>query len=344
MSNDDVTIIISAYNNGKYIKRAIESALSQIDICPKILISYDESSEDDTGKICAEYATKYESITLLTTPKCWVGRARNLGAKAATTKYIRFLDGDDQLPPHSTSLLYYKADGKRIVHGDIKIIYPGNKIVMYNGMQDGKEVFGLCGILYDKQFYSDYLQCPEHIRSWEDAQPFLLLPTLCKDARYIPETVYNHIINRGSNTNGNIRQMVNIGNDGFELLKSINSYRDIVSPEEFERMRNFILEHAPANIIFINKLPNIKERVEESKFWVNSMNELYPEWRESALIQRLLHKPIYNKLLRFYVDNNINDDYIKFTKSLKMKLIVIVHNYDSHVYKNKIYYWFHRKV
>lgn len=57
--NVTLTVCITAYNHGKYISKAIDSALSQETTFPfEICIGEDESG-DDTREICLTYAKKY---------------------------------------------------------------------------------------------------------------------------------------------------------------------------------------------------------------------------------------------------------------------------------------------
>lgn len=90
-----ISIIVPVYNAEKYIRKCIESVLHQTyPVWEMILI--DNGSDDDSFKICQEYARKDERIyTLHQYQNKGVSAARNLGVEKASGKYITFLDADD---------------------------------------------------------------------------------------------------------------------------------------------------------------------------------------------------------------------------------------------------------
>ena len=59
--DDKISLIIPAYNCERYIRRALDSALKQTYRNTEIILVNDGST-DGTGKICADYAEKYEQI------------------------------------------------------------------------------------------------------------------------------------------------------------------------------------------------------------------------------------------------------------------------------------------
>ncbi len=93
--NESVSIIMPAYNAGKYISEAIQSVLNQNYIHWELLIVND-GSIDDTQSIIDQFLDpriiKFEQTNL------GVSAARNIGLKHMTGDYFCFLDGDDILP------------------------------------------------------------------------------------------------------------------------------------------------------------------------------------------------------------------------------------------------------
>lgn len=92
-----VSVIVLTYNHGKYIRRAIESALMQrTDFHYEILVG-DDASTDATPHILQEYAEKYPEKFRLFLREKNLGASRN-GYELAVNargKYIANLDGDD---------------------------------------------------------------------------------------------------------------------------------------------------------------------------------------------------------------------------------------------------------
>lgn len=90
------SIILPIYNVEKYLSPCIESILAQT--CKDYeIILVDDGSKDSSGKICDEYASKYEFIKVIHKPNGGLSDARNVGLKAAAGEYIFFIDSDDYL-------------------------------------------------------------------------------------------------------------------------------------------------------------------------------------------------------------------------------------------------------
>ncbi|GEM_PF-4631637 len=90
-----VSVIVSAYKNGAYIKKSFDSILSQTLKDIEVVVVY-RTSTDGTIEILKNYAAEDSRIKLieqLDTKGC--GPAKNLGIKAATGEYITFMDCDD---------------------------------------------------------------------------------------------------------------------------------------------------------------------------------------------------------------------------------------------------------
>lgn len=87
-----VSAVITAYNSGEYIGRAIESVLGQSRAVDEIIV-VDDGSTDDTGAVVKECGQKVQYIYQ---NNAGASAARNAGIKAAKYEWIALLDGDDQ--------------------------------------------------------------------------------------------------------------------------------------------------------------------------------------------------------------------------------------------------------
>ena len=96
-----VSIIIPAFNYGRYIKLAIESCLMQKDEHIDIeIIVIDDGSTDNTFYEIKPYILN-RSIRYERTENLGVAHARNLGIELSKGDYIIFLDADDYLAKDS---------------------------------------------------------------------------------------------------------------------------------------------------------------------------------------------------------------------------------------------------
>lgn len=96
MKKDLISIIVPIYNAEKYLKRCIESIISQTYLNLEIIL-VDDGSKDNSSKICDDYANKDNRIKVIHKENEGVSKARNDGLKLATGKYILFVDSDDWL-------------------------------------------------------------------------------------------------------------------------------------------------------------------------------------------------------------------------------------------------------
>ena len=95
------SIIIAAYNSQEYIKKAIDSIVSQsIGFKDNVeIIIVNDGSYDNTVKIVNEYIEKYpNNIRLINnSTNLGVSASRNLGINEAKGEFISFLDSDDYI-------------------------------------------------------------------------------------------------------------------------------------------------------------------------------------------------------------------------------------------------------
>lgn len=91
-----VSIIVPIYNVEQYIRRCIDSIINQ-SYKNIELILVDDGSPDNCPKICDEYASKYDHITVIHQKNFGLSSARNRGMDIAKGEYISFVDSDDYL-------------------------------------------------------------------------------------------------------------------------------------------------------------------------------------------------------------------------------------------------------
>lgn len=88
-----IAVIIPTYNGASFIRRALESVLSQTRRADEVIV-VDDGSTDTTPAIVAEYP-----VTLIRQNNSGVSSARNTGMRRATTEWVALLDQDDWYHP-----------------------------------------------------------------------------------------------------------------------------------------------------------------------------------------------------------------------------------------------------
>lgn len=94
------SIIITFYNNEKYVEKCLSSVFEQIKQNYEVII-IDDGSSDNSISIIKKYISKYNNSKLIQIDHRGVSVARNTGIKKANGKYILFIDGDDWIEKKS---------------------------------------------------------------------------------------------------------------------------------------------------------------------------------------------------------------------------------------------------
>ncbi|MBR6030513.1 MAG: glycosyltransferase family 2 protein [Bacteroidaceae bacterium] len=111
-----ISVIVPIYNVEPYLRRALDSIISQTyKEWEAILV--DDGSTDGCGKIADEYARKDNRFRVIHKPNGGLSDARNAGMRQIQGEYILFLDADDFLHPQLMSLCMEATlrDGSDIV-------------------------------------------------------------------------------------------------------------------------------------------------------------------------------------------------------------------------------------
>lgn len=93
---DKVSIIVSIYNQEKYLEECLDSVVDQ-NITEYQVILIDDGSTDRSGEMCQRYVRDYPFFQYIYQENSGLGSARNTGIRYAKGKYLLFLDSDDVL-------------------------------------------------------------------------------------------------------------------------------------------------------------------------------------------------------------------------------------------------------
>ena len=100
-----VSVIVPVYNVEKYLRQCLDSLLEQTYKNIEVVM-VDDGSKDSSGKICDEYAKKYENFYAVHKENAGLGMARNTGFEHINGEYVTFLDSDDYLENDCIEILY----------------------------------------------------------------------------------------------------------------------------------------------------------------------------------------------------------------------------------------------
>ena len=164
----EVSVIIRTFNNGEFIKKAVDSALNQtIDKGQYEIIVVNDGSTDDTHNILESFGDK---IVLINQKNKGMVKSGYIGLENSKGSHIIFLDGDDEFKKDALSELfnalkenkecgfsycdYYEMD---LRNGSQKIVSLEN---IYNSLAGG--ILFKRSVLEDIGFWDRSMSFPEH--------------------------------------------------------------------------------------------------------------------------------------------------------------------------------------
>lgn len=122
-----LTIYITNYNYGKFIKTAIDSVLSQQDVEFELLI-IDDGSTDNSQEVIETYREK-DFVTIIYQKNKGLNVTNNVALHLARGKYIMRLDADDYLAPMALKKLSQELDS----NDELGLVFPDYYLVDING-------------------------------------------------------------------------------------------------------------------------------------------------------------------------------------------------------------------
>lgn len=102
-----ISIIVPIYKVEKYLKKCVESILTQT-YKNYELILVDDGSPDNCPVLCDEFAQRDSRIVVIHKKNGGLSEARNEGLNIARGEYIGFVDSDDYIEPNMYELLLNK--------------------------------------------------------------------------------------------------------------------------------------------------------------------------------------------------------------------------------------------
>lgn len=126
MNSPLISVIIPVYKTEPYLRRCLDSVLSQ-DYDNLEIICINDGSPDNSAEILAEYAGKDKRVVLIEQANQGQAGAREAGFQVAHGEWISMVDSDDYLEPG----IYRKAVA--VISEDIDVICFNSRVVAEGG-------------------------------------------------------------------------------------------------------------------------------------------------------------------------------------------------------------------
>jgi glycosyltransferase involved in cell wall biosynthesis len=268
-SKNKVSIIIPCYNDGVYLREAVESVLECDKNLYEIIIVDDGSTDKETIKIIKELEEK--GIKICRTPHRGQSAGRNEGVKISKYPYLLFLDADNKI----TQELLEK--GINILDRDslIGIVYSdyiqfglSNNIIRQKDFDINKVFFLECSVdtcaVIRREVFDNCLGFDESMDFWEDWEFSINAHKNKWKFFHIPKALYYYRIKGDSvNAKSKIKEkrikileyvlkkhfdLVPEAMDSKSVLMQDKSNRQILSELAQEKAKNLELETYIENI------------------------------------------------------------------------------------------------
>lgn len=227
--NNLISIVIPAFNLENYIKKTINSCLSQTYRNIEVIV-VDDGSTDHTYSIVEELMDEDERIRSIKIKNSGPNYARYVGTCESRGSIVTFVDGDDCLEPtfleitsryldknpdvvRSGFFMVHSDQTKEIYHGDKRSLLLNSKEAVFK-LFEGKEMDpNLWGSLFKKEILLSSFSDPGmdfSIRNNEDLLLNYLVFRRAEKIVQINEPLYHYILRTGSATDNQLSKK----NDG----------------------------------------------------------------------------------------------------------------------------------
>lgn len=208
-----ISVIVPVYNTEKYLRRCIDSILTQTFTDFELLL-IDDGSKDASGAICDEYAKQDSRVKVFHKENGGVSSARNLGINNAIGEWITFIDSDDTVPNDALYLLQSNT-----LEGDVEFVIGGYSIVNETGAvtySNDKHII----ITMSKERIVGEMFCPQYYRYWGYVCSKLYKTSLIR----LNQISFNENIFFNEDRLFCVEYLCNINGKGVMLLDSCYNY------------------------------------------------------------------------------------------------------------------------
>ena len=333
MHNPLISIIVPIYNVETYIKKCVDSILSQTYKNLEVIL-VDDGSPDNCGNICDEYSLNDNRVKTIHKKNGGLSSARNAGLDVAIGEYIGFVDSDDWIESDMYESLYKiiterKADisvcGRYIVEeGRITTISDTEEVYVFTKQEalsqlvldehDGIKNFAW-DKLYKKELFEN-IRYPEG-KYYEDIFTTYKLFSMSNLIAEIKSPKYYYLLREGSicgsNTPSKRYDYYKANMECLEYIKKSHpELASICERQLFNRLHfclNDILVLDYKKNEFTNEIKEILNKLKENATYLKENKEMGLK-QKASLTFIYKHPKLYTSIYPKHKENKIKIKHI----------------------------------
>lgn len=292
MKDSLISVIVPVYNVEAYLKKCVDSILSQT--YPNLeIILVDDGSPDNCGEICDNYAELHSNIKVIHQKNGGLSAARNAGLKIAEGEYIGFVDSDDFIDSNMYQTLYEKAKetDSDIVECNLHHTFDDYEDTETVEKYDDKNLLlsmGRC-IVWNKIYRRSLIEKAEALFPekyiYEDVEFYLRLIPHIERYGYVDIAPYHYVQRSDSLNNFSSEKTMQI----FQILKNILDY---YTQNGFFTEYKDALEFFYARIILCSSFSRMcripEKNLRKTALTMNweFLQNTFPEWRKNLILKK----------------------------------------------------------
>ena len=303
-----LSVIVPVYNVEKYLRKCLDSLVSQTFKDLEIIIVNDESP-DNSEKIILEYAKKYPNIVSLKKKNGGLSSARNYGLKYAHGEYVTFVDSDDWVREDMYEKMLQKAfeNDFDIVACDINYVYSDHEMRLYTDPKkdtfNNKELFinlypTVCTKIFKKElFTNNNLEFKSGVW-YEDVEMMYRMLPYIKSIGVVHEDFYQYLQREKSITS-------TVSPKIYDYINNFNGLVDYYKERDFFNKYYKELEYAYVRYLYATFIKtclgydreNYLKAVDDAKI---NIQEHFPKYRRNKYFYKSkkgLYLVMFNKII-----------------------------------------------
>ncbi len=301
-----ISIIIPVYNTELYLKKCLDSIISQTYQDYEVIIVNDGST-DNSQNIISEYEKKYkDKIFAYYKENEGVSIARNFGIEKSKGEFITFVDSDDYIDKYMLEKMIKKAneDNFDMIICNLLYIYPNKKVIGKSNIKGDlltKDQIknniinilpAMCGKLIKRNLYTNFKFKPN---IWyEDVESYFRMYPKLNKIGYINQDLYFYPQRNDSITytyNEKLYDIIYMWDGIIKEYKKNNYFDEYKSELEIS-----VIRYSFAT--FVKRLAKTKNKkmfklgVDKA---IENVNNLFPNYKNNIYLKTFSIKNIYLK-------------------------------------------------